>query len=466
MIILTIYFILLGLLSYSFLFANVNDKGINGTISKYLTISLPLLIKNNIIKFFGIKQYNDIYDVYDYIINKRNPILIIAYIILINISFLLWLMLGQIQLPTILISYQPTYYGIIGIIICHISFYIACTEGPGIINNHNINCFNYHKYDNLMYVNNNICKTCNIIKPSRSKHCNLCGYCVPIFDHHCVWLNQCIGELNYKYFLLFLIIHVIFFTYGSYVIGGVIISEIYERNLFNSIFIESSTRIEMKATYSIIGRYLISKNIILFSVFLFCIIMDIAIFSFLCYHIWLISRGCTTNESYKWSNIKRVHKRLTASYNEYIKKGGQPKQQQQQQQDEQQDEQEEGEDIVKSTKKGSDKKDKKDKKKTSKKNSNYDQNDNNQVGCVPDIISNNDQSNQSIVEDIPKEITEDPGELPANIYNKGFLANVVDIIFPPAVPLLINLDLPKATDKVIDNNNDDDYEIINKDDVK
>lgn len=37
---------------------------------------------------------------------------------------------------------------------------------------------------------------------STSKHCRTCGKCVQNFDHHCKWLNTCVGKKNYKYFLI------------------------------------------------------------------------------------------------------------------------------------------------------------------------------------------------------------------------------------------------------------------------
>lgn len=54
----------------------------------------------------------------------------------------------------------------------------------------------------------------------------MCGYCVPTFDHHCIWLNQCVGENNYKYFLLFLMTNFVFFFYAAYTLGLIMLSEV------------------------------------------------------------------------------------------------------------------------------------------------------------------------------------------------------------------------------------------------
>ena len=38
-----------------------------------------------------------------------------------------------------------------------------------------------------------------------SKHCRRCDKCVADFDHHCVFLNNCIGGHNYRWFLASLV---------------------------------------------------------------------------------------------------------------------------------------------------------------------------------------------------------------------------------------------------------------------
>ncbi|PWY97720.1 hypothetical protein BCV70DRAFT_44563 [Testicularia cyperi] len=41
-------------------------------------------------------------------------------------------------------------------------------------------------------------------KPERSHHCRACKTCTLKFDHHCPWLNQCVGLGNERYFVLFM----------------------------------------------------------------------------------------------------------------------------------------------------------------------------------------------------------------------------------------------------------------------
>lgn len=48
------------------------------------------------------------------------------------------------------------------------------------------------------------CQLCGTHVLERTKHCATCNRCVECFDHHCNWLNNCIGRKNYWHFIMLL----------------------------------------------------------------------------------------------------------------------------------------------------------------------------------------------------------------------------------------------------------------------
>ncbi|CAD8104874.1 unnamed protein product [Paramecium sonneborni] len=48
-----------------------------------------------------------------------------------------------------------------------------------------------------------ICPECICVKAPRSKHCDICQSCVLVYDHHCPWVDNCIGSNNHFQFYIF-----------------------------------------------------------------------------------------------------------------------------------------------------------------------------------------------------------------------------------------------------------------------
>ena len=66
---------------------------------------------------------------------------------------------------------------------CYTSYFMACWVDPGVLRKdcdprEHLMAIKKFKYDGIMFEKKNKCKTCNIDKPARSKHCSMCKGCV------------------------------------------------------------------------------------------------------------------------------------------------------------------------------------------------------------------------------------------------------------------------------------------------
>ena len=65
------------------------------------------------------------------------------------------------------------------------------------------------------------CETCRIMRPPlRSHHCRVNGRCVATFDHHCAFLDTCVGERNHFRFWLFLWLNLVCLRAALGVVGS------------------------------------------------------------------------------------------------------------------------------------------------------------------------------------------------------------------------------------------------------
>ena len=63
------------------------------------------------------------------------------------------------------------------------------------------------------------CTQCQVLKLQRTRHCYDCDRCVRNFDHHCMWLGNCVGCANYSVFIAYLILQTILLI-ANVVLGG------------------------------------------------------------------------------------------------------------------------------------------------------------------------------------------------------------------------------------------------------
>ncbi|CAD8050225.1 unnamed protein product [Paramecium sonneborni] len=136
-----------------------------------------------------------------------------------------------------------------------------------------------------------VCSECLIKKPERSRHCEFCKQCIVVYDHHCPWVNNCIGAKNY--FIYFFFITIIWINLLHIIIvNSIFIGQEYTKTNFtypwfnNMILYQSQT--------------LFINKIIVQSIILFLSVLFIIAVSHLLYgQIITLFTNRTTFEKYK-----------------------------------------------------------------------------------------------------------------------------------------------------------------------
>lgn len=112
-------------------------------------------------------------------------------------------------------------------------------------------------------------------KPERAHHCRSCKTCVLKYDHHCPWINQCVGLGNERYFILFML---------WFSLGCCIFCVLGWRTFLHAL------RQPRLWTYTLVHRLLY------LAIYAKAAVMGFAVFVLACWHLTLVSWGETSVE--------------------------------------------------------------------------------------------------------------------------------------------------------------------------
>jgi palmitoyltransferase ZDHHC4 len=200
-----------------------------------------------------------------------------------------------------LLGISQKFIGVSLLLLPYLFLYASAASDPGYITPaSHANQMSLYPYDFTIYHPGQKCRTCHFLKPARSKHCSVCKHCISRLDHHCIFINNCVGYGNQHWFLLLLFTTATLITYGGYIgislLSSAILGRIPSWGILGKGFTWSQ--------YIQIWAWAMQQMTRIGGVALLCILIAPLVWGLLGYHLYLIWAGTTTNESMKWSDLQ------------------------------------------------------------------------------------------------------------------------------------------------------------------
>ncbi|KAM4704280.1 palmitoyltransferase ZDHHC16 isoform 4-T4 [Rhinophrynus dorsalis] len=182
-------------------------------------------------------------------------------------------------LPLILQTYSAAWiwwhvtYGHWNLIMIVFHYYKAITTPPG-----------YPPQAQSDIPTVSICRKCIAPKPARTHHCSICSRCILKMDHHCPWLNNCVGHYNHRYF----------FSFCLFMTMGCIYCSISSRVMFQEAYAAVETYNQTPPPTFSFRERAFHKCIIY--LWVLCSSVALALGALTLWHAMLITRGETSIE--------------------------------------------------------------------------------------------------------------------------------------------------------------------------
>jgi hypothetical protein len=100
--------------------------------------------------------------------------------------------------------------------------------------------------------------------------------------------------------------------YGVWASGAVLRHDIVTQRLFSAVFTRDGVRVP--ATWWVVAQYLLGQRTEVCMVGIICVVMGAIVVAFFFYHVWLAAGSVTTNESFKWSDLRDMRAHFVRRY--------------------------------------------------------------------------------------------------------------------------------------------------------
>ncbi|KAF7817874.1 putative protein S-acyltransferase 17 [Senna tora] len=224
----------------------------------------------------------------------------VIYFVIISLTYYFIAKSSFAYIPGYYLSGIHRYTSLLAVAVGILLFLLTSFSDPGTINSENVSQYiSAYPYDNIIYAEKE-CSTCKIQKPARSKHCSICDRCVARFDHHCGWMNNCIGERNTRYFMAFLVWHFLLCLYGTVGIGLLLAGRLKELRVVHILTVYYGIENSFLGLAPHVVQWLLGSYHTLILLVVFLAIVGMLLAGFFGYHAKLCLSNTTTNETFKW----------------------------------------------------------------------------------------------------------------------------------------------------------------------